>query len=675
MAQFGYVGTLTGNEQVIWKTEGLTDAAAILSLDPPEGHTAVCNACGAAETPDPDWLKMFANVPEVFVIHDCDQPGQAGATWITNSGTGRRRAGWAPAIATFCQGEVRNVVLPFPLEESHGRDVRDWIVERLDAGKSKPEIYAELLELARSQALIERLAESAIEAVESEPGENDDESEPGDGSQGEGPLDPVWESEDDPHRLAQMNLDKYQNAHGGHLVFWRDEFWKYRDGRYRKISDSNLRAKVTAAIRTEFEERWRENEERRLAHEKATGEEKKREQVRKVTTTLTRNVIEAMRSLIAMSDSIEIPSWIPTRRPRNLVSMQNGLLDLDAIFRNQPAEECLMPHTKDWFSAVQLPYAFDWEAKCDRWLEFLNDVFNCDHESITALQMWFGYLLTQDTSQQKMMMVIGEPRSGKGTIMRTLDAMLGPGAVANPSLSQLASPFELHGLVGKSVGIIGDARLSHRTDEVAVTERLLSITGQDPQDIQRKHMPTLHAVKLAIRFMLFSNELPALHDSSAALMTRCLLLVMPNTYVGREDHSLGPRLIEELPGILIWSIIGRRMLDDVGRIAQPESGRDLLKQFRSMVSPVSLFVEEDCWRGGEIDTKDLFERWCEWCKENDLAEKLAIHHFARKLKAVVPGIRTVRNMTGGFRTRKFVGISVKKNNFEEIENIEQQEAF
>lgn len=673
MAQFGFVGTLTGQESVIWKTEGATDAAAILSLDPPEGHTAVCNACGAAETPDHRWIEAMAHAPEIFVIHDCDHPGQAGATWITNPGTGRRRAGWAPAIAALAPGQVRNVVLDYTLEANHGRDVRDWIVERLDAGKSKADIYAELLAYARGQDVIEKLAEAAIEAIESEPGEAAE-----DGSQDEGaaePLEPVWENEDDPHRLARVNLDRYQNAHGGHLVFWRDEWWKYREGRYRKISDSNLRAKVTAAIRTEFEERWRENEERRIAHEIATGEEKKREPVKRVTTTLTRNVIEAMRSLTAMSDSIEIPSWIPTRRPRNLVSMQNGLLDLDAIFRNQPAEECLLDHTKDWFSAVQLPYAFDWNAKCDQWLNFLNDVFNNDQESITALQMWFGYLLTQDTSQQKMMMVIGEPRSGKGTIMRTLDAMLGPGAVANPSLSQLASPFELHGLVGKSVGIIGDARLSHRTDEVAVTERLLSITGQDPQDVQRKHMPTLHAVKLAIRFMLFSNELPALHDSSAALMTRCILLVMPNSYVGREDHSLGPRLIEELPGILIWSIIGRRMLDDAGRIAQPESGRDLLKQFRSMVSPVSLFVEEGCARGGEIETKELFDYWCEWCKENDLAEKIAIHLFARKLKAVVPGIKTERKMSGGFRVRKFIGISVKKNNFEEISEHEQQESF
>jgi putative DNA primase/helicase len=673
MAQFGFIGTLTGQESVIWKTEGATDLAAILSLDLPEGHTAICNACGAGETPDHRWIESMAHCPEIFVIHDCDKPGQVGATWVTNEGTGRRRAGWAPAIAALAPGQVRNVVLPFPLEDSHGKDVRDWIIERLDAGKSKADIYAELLELARGQAVIEKLAEAAIESIESEPGESEDVSQE-EGTPAE-PLEPVWEGEDDPHRLAKMNLDKYQNAHGGHLVFWRDEWWKYREGRYRKISDSNLRAKVTAAIRTEFEERWRENEERRIAKEKSTGEEQKRHPVQKVTTTLTRNVIEAMRSLTAMSDSIEIPSWIPTRRPRNLVSMQNGLLDLDAIFRNQPAEECLLEHSKDWFSAVQLPYAFDWQAKCDRWLEFLNDVFNGDQESITALQMWFGYLLTQDTSQQKMMMVIGEPRSGKGTIMRTLDAMLGPGAVANPSLSQLASPFELHGLVGKSVGIIGDARLSHRTDEVAVTERLLSITGQDPQDVQRKHMPTLHAVKLAIRFMLFSNELPALHDSSAALMTRCILLVMPNSYVGREDHSLGPRLIEELPGILIWSIIGRRMLDDAGRISQPESGRDLLKQFRSMVSPVSLFVEEGCVRGGEIETKELFDYWCEWCKENDLAEKIAIHHFARKLKAVVPGIRTERKSSNGFRARKFIGISVKKNNFEEISEHEQQEAF
>jgi len=34
------------------------------------------------------------------------------------------------------------------------------------------------------------------------------------------------------------------------------------------------------------------------------------------------------------------------------------------------------------------------------------------------LQDWFGYTLSPDTSQQKMLMIVGPTRSGKGTIGR-----------------------------------------------------------------------------------------------------------------------------------------------------------------------------------------------------------------------------------------------------------------
>lgn len=654
---FGYVGRFTGQEDVVWKTEGGTDMLAVLSLilahDPPINHTAVCNACGSGESPSTkgaaDWCAQFAGVGEVFVIHDCDKPGQAGATWI-ESGSGKRRPGWATAIAQHAS-VVRNVVLPYPIEEAHGKDVRDWIIERQQDGKTDVEIYAELLDLARSQSPIERLAELAVQAIEGEQEQTDSTAIE------------VLKSDDDPHRLAQVNLETYGNAHGGHLLFWRDEWWKYRDGRYRKIGDSNLRAKVTALVHHELTERWKESEERRLQKE-AAGEETKALPVKKVTRTMVTNVIDAMRSLCAISDSIDIPCWLPDRTRPNLVSLKNGLLNLDSIFAGEPSDKWLIPHSKDWFSAVQLPYEWDPVARCDEWEKFLDDVFNCDTESIEALQMWFGYLLTQDTSLQKMMMVIGEPRSGKGTIMRTLDAMLGPGAVCNPSLSQLASPFELHGLIGRSVAVIGDARLSHRADEVAITERLLSITGEDPQDVQRKHLPTLHAVKLAVRFMLFSNELPGLQDSSAAFMTRCLLLVMPNSYVGREDRTLGKRIMAEMPGILRWAIIGRQMLDERGRIEQPSSGRDMLKQFRSLLSPVSMFVEEACAREGEIETKELFEIWCQWCLENDITQKMTIQNFSKRLRDVIPGVSTERPKIGNRRYRKFVGISVKQDSIQ-----------
>ena len=49
---FGFVGEIADTDKVVWKTEGLTDALAIFDLQPPDGHVASCNACGAGERPD-----------------------------------------------------------------------------------------------------------------------------------------------------------------------------------------------------------------------------------------------------------------------------------------------------------------------------------------------------------------------------------------------------------------------------------------------------------------------------------------------------------------------------------------------------------------------------------------------------------------------------------------------
>ena len=48
----------------------------------------------------------------------------------------------------------------------------------------------------------------------------------------------------------------------------------------------------------------------------------------------------------------------------------------------------------------------------------LDQLWAGDSESIAALQEWFGYCLTNDTRQQKILMIVGPKRSGKGTIAR-----------------------------------------------------------------------------------------------------------------------------------------------------------------------------------------------------------------------------------------------------------------
>ena len=47
----------------------------------------------------------------------------------------------------------------------------------------------------------------------------------------------------DPHRLAILYLKKQGRDSHGHLAlrYWRDEFWRYHEGRYRRLTERELR--------------------------------------------------------------------------------------------------------------------------------------------------------------------------------------------------------------------------------------------------------------------------------------------------------------------------------------------------------------------------------------------------------------------------------------------------
>ena len=77
--------------------------------------------------------------------------------------------------------------------------------------------------------------------------------------------------------------------------------------------------------------------------------------------------------------------------------------------------------------------------------------------SIATLQEIVGYCLTSDTSQQKAFLIVGPLRSGKGTIVRVLEHLVGIDNKVNPTLAELGSN-QLSGTGGKG----GSRRLYRR---------------------------------------------------------------------------------------------------------------------------------------------------------------------------------------------------------------------
>jgi hypothetical protein len=105
-----------------------------------------------------------------------------------------------------------------------------------------------------------------------------------------------------------------------------------------------------------------------------------------------------------------------------LLVARNAVVHLPSLLGGK---NCLVTPTPALFNTAALDFDFqtDDAAPPRRWLQFLADLWGDDQESIDTLQLWFGYIITPDTSQQKLLGLFGPKRSGKSTIARVARAL------------------------------------------------------------------------------------------------------------------------------------------------------------------------------------------------------------------------------------------------------------
>ncbi|WP_240118026.1 phage/plasmid primase, P4 family [Streptomyces sp. MUM 2J] len=350
------------------------------------------------------------------------------------------------------------------------------------------------------------------------------------------------------------------------------------------------------------------------------------------------NLLDALGAITLLPTDTDAPAWLhdadacePDGGP--IVACTNGLLRI--------RDRALLPHTPDFFNLVSVPFAYDPNATAPTWEGFLSQLWPDDPDSIRAVQEWFGYVLSGRTDQQKILLMVGPTRSGKGTIARVLKALVGKENLAGPTLAGLGTNFGLSTLVGKPLGVISDARLSGN-DNTQVVERLLTISGEDTIDIDRKYREPWTG-KLPTRLVILSNELPHFGDSSGVIAKRFILLSMRTSWLGKEDTTLTDRLTAEMPGILNWSLEGLARLQHSGRITEPTSSREAITTMQDTASPTSAFVRERCTTGPTctIPVDALWMVWREWAEDNGVRPGTK-QVFGRNLLSVVPQLNRTR---------------------------------
>jgi putative DNA primase/helicase len=109
------------------------------------------------------------------------------------------------------------------------------------------------------------------------------------------------------------------------------------------------------------------------------------------------DVVDALRAIVQLESATEVPLWTDGRTDppaHEMRAMANGLLHVPT--------RTLLPPTPHLFTHHALPFAFDPAAPSPSgWLQFLNQLWGDDVDSMATLQEWMGYVLGATLDSRK----------------------------------------------------------------------------------------------------------------------------------------------------------------------------------------------------------------------------------------------------------------------------------
>jgi putative DNA primase/helicase len=428
--------------------------------------------------------------------------------------------------------------------------------------------------------------------------------------------------------------------------FWQDQFWQWNGRFYEVLAPEAIRDQVWAFLDLSVKGT-------------ADGVEKFKPEAKNVS-----ELIDALRSGLLLR--VQPPMWLDTGEPgEDWIVFRNGVL-------NVLTDEFLELTPTLW---VQGGMGYDWQpdAKCPKWDKFLGEIFPKDAQSRDCVEEILGYGMTEETKFQKGFLMVGPPRSGKGTLAYIQRLLIGGTAYVGLSFnSWLSNQFSKEALIGRKVGVFPDVRFKPGKlygqvwDAGGIThtsaELVLNITGEDPITIPRKYLKDWHG-KLALKLWLLANDPPNLNDTSGVLPLRFIKLLFTESFLGREDVDLRAKLAAELPGIAVRCVRAYRRLLQRGRFIQPESGKALAQDVARVSNPYAEFAQDYLVLepGATVECGKVFARFMGWAENlgyKEVIQRTTRSNLTTRLR-LLPGFGDLRSLKQHDQPRVYPGLRFK----------------
>jgi putative DNA primase/helicase len=309
----------------------------------------------------------------------------------------------------------------------------------------------------------------------------------------------------------------------------------------------------------------------------------------------------------------------------------------------------LMPHDPKILSTIRLGGNHDPQADCPLFMNYIHRAL--PETELPLIQEIMGYFLIPINKAQKAFVMLGKAGSGKSTLLHVVQKiMLGLDNCSSLEWQKIDEKFATVLLFGKLANIFADLP----NEQIRSTGMFKAIVGEDIISAQHK-FKDYFSFKPTSRLLFSCETMPKSYiDRTAGFYRRLIIMKFDNVITEeKRDRQLWDKLAMEVDGIIAWSIIGlKRLIANDFCFSETERTKRELQIYKTDNSTGLSFVDECCVldQNAEISKRELYNAYCEYCKENNIKHELSTTRFGKDMdelglkRAITAGVRTWRGI-------------------------------